>query len=250
VKTATCHPSRLRHHARHGALLFFLLGAVAHFGAAQETPNPSTRELRRPDWSKFTLPASASEKTARSVAARPALPPLPPGVEALEFSEFFKTPVGPRGLELTGRLKSLDGKRVRIFGYMVHEDLTPCNAEPGGHVTTRGHHPIPAWLTATVTGRMLFAPEPCMISMSHYGLCDDLPPQTLFVTVPTKYGQLVSYVPGPMLLTGILSVGNKTEVDGRISIARLALDPPPPSTEQVSYSTTATHTPPTQKNHP
>jgi len=39
----------------------------------------------------------------------------------------------------------------------------------------------------------------------------------------------VPYVPGLMLLTGTLSVGNMAEPDGRISVARLALDPPEPA---------------------
>lgn len=152
------------------------------------------------------------------------LPPLPDGVEELKFSEFFKTPVGDRGLEITDKLKSLDGKRVRILGFMVHEDLTRCNScvMP----KTRNGKPVPAWMEATIPGRMMFAAVPCNVSHAHYGLADDLPPQTVFVYVPDKVGQLVPYTPGPMLLTGVLSVGNKREPEGRISIVRLELDPP------------------------
>lgn len=167
--------------------------------------------------------ADAEAKLAVKSAPKFELPPLPEGVEELKFSEFFKTPVGDRGLELTEKLKSMDGKRVRIFGYMVHEDLTRCNS----CVTpkTRNGKPVPAWMEATIPGRMMFTAVPSNVSHAHYGLADDLPPQTVFVYIPEKIGQLVPYTPGPMLLTGVLSVGNKREPEGRISIVRLELDP-------------------------
>lgn len=152
------------------------------------------------------------------------LPPLPEGVEELKFSTFFKLPVGPRGLELTDRLKALDGKRVRILGHMVKEDLTPCNSCPVTPV--QGKRALPAWMEFVVPGRMMFTENPAMVSHAHYGLADDLPPQTIFVTVPDKFGELVPYTPGPMLLTGVLSVGNKPEADSRISVVRLTLDLP------------------------
>jgi hypothetical protein len=58
------------------------------------------------------------------------------------------------------------------------------------------------------------------------GLADDLPPSTVRVLVPTCREQAVPFAPGLMLLTGTLSVGNRAETDGRVSIARLELDPP------------------------
>jgi hypothetical protein len=44
--------------------------------------------------------------------------------------------------------------------------------------------------------------------------------------------QPVPYTPGLMLLTGTLSVGNRPEPDGRISLVRLELDPPSPGAKQ------------------
>src|SRR5688500_1490472 len=55
-------------------------------------------------------------------AAPQTLPPLPRGVMELKFSEFFVSPVGPRGLAFTEKLLGLDGKRVRIAGYMVEQE--------------------------------------------------------------------------------------------------------------------------------
>src|SRR6188768_3927175 len=48
-------------------------------------------------------------KPVRQIALdRVQLPPLPEGVEELKFAEFFKMPVGPRGLELTERALALN----------------------------------------------------------------------------------------------------------------------------------------------
>jgi hypothetical protein len=147
-------------------------------------------------------------------------------VEELRFADFFKLPVGPEGLELTPSLRALDGKRVRVLGYMVREDLTPCNSCP--IIQTKGRRPAPAWMSLTVAGRMMLTAAPASVSHAHYGLADDLPPQTVFVTVPDKFGELVPYTSGPMLLTGVLSVGSKIEPDARASLVRLTLDPPQP----------------------
>jgi len=135
-----------------------------------------------------------------------ALPPLPAGVAELKFNEFFVQPVGKRGLELTPRLRGLDGKRVRILGYMVRQEQPP-------------------------PGRILLSPMPAEIHEHDNGLADDLPPSLVFVSVPTVPQEPVPHVPGLMLLIGTLSVGNRVEPDGRISAVRLTLDPPPQSQE-------------------
>lgn len=133
--------------------------------------------------------------------AAPAIPPLPAGVSELRFRDFFVQPVGPRGLELTDTLCQLDGKKVRILGYMARQE-----------------QPVP--------GVFLFNAIPVRLNEEHYGLADDLPAATLFVSVPVNRDQVVPYTPQPMLLTGTLSLGNREEADGRISTVRLALDPP------------------------
>ncbi len=116
----------------------------------------------------------------------------------LAFNEFFAFPVGPRGLTLTPKLQNLDGKQVRILGYMVRQGA-----------------PSP--------GLFLLAPLPLRLHDSEYGLADDLPSATLFVHLPEYKNQVVPYIRGPLLLIGSLSVGNQEVVDGRISIVRLTL---------------------------
>jgi hypothetical protein len=146
-------------------------------------------------------PADAVMTNNSAKAATIALPALPAGVGELKFSEFFVQPIGPRGLELTEKLHGLDGRRVRMLGYMVHQERPP-------------------------PGRFLLTPMPADIHEHDNGLADDLPASTVYVSVPTVRDQAVPYAPGLMLLTGTLSVGNRTEPDGRISVVRLALDPP------------------------
>ena len=181
-------------------------------------PQPSPEQSQPSQWEIIPQSKTAQEKLALKKVD---LPPLPEDVEELDFRDFFVTPVGDRGLTLTERLRSLDGRRVRLVGYMVYEDLTRCNS----CVTPRtlGGRPVPAWMEATVPGRMMLTSRPAAVSHFHYGLADDLPPQTVFVTVPDKIGQLVPYTPGPMVITGILSVGSHKEMDGRTSLVRLNL---------------------------
>jgi hypothetical protein len=145
--------------------------------------------------------AQAAKKPGKPVPVVAKLPALPEGVAELKFSEFFVQPVGPRGLELTEKLRGLDGRRVRMLGYMVQQEEPP-------------------------PGTFLFSPMPAQVHEHDNGLADDLPSSTVRVAVPACPNQAVPFMPGLMLLTGTLSVGNRAEVDGRVSVARLTLDPP------------------------
>ena len=75
-------------------------------------------------------------------------------------------------------------------------------------------------------GVFILSPYPAQIHDHDNALADDLPPTVVHVSVPTSRDQPVPPSPRPLLLTGTLSVGNRTEADGRISVVRLALDPP------------------------
>src|SRR5687768_7529644 len=125
-------------------------------------------------------------------------PPLPKEVTELKFSDFFLTPIGPRGLELTDKLKELDGKRVRILGHMVRQEHA-------------------------LKGAFLLTPVP--VQLHDHDSSDDLPPACVRVSAPP--GIEVGYTPKLLLLTGTLSVGNREENDGRISMVRLSLDESP-----------------------
>jgi hypothetical protein len=128
------------------------------------------------------------------------VPALPSGVSELKFRDFFVNPVGPAGLALTEKVKDLEGKRVRILGYMVQKE----NKCPG---------------------TFLLTPLPVQLHEEHYGLADDLPAATLFVFDAANRDKYVKYTPNLLRVTGILSLGNREESDGRISVVRLTLHP-------------------------
>jgi len=157
---------------------------LAHDHGAAPT---SLAKAIQPPRSSDTLPAK--------------LPKLPKSITELKFGDFFVRPVGPRGLELTEKLRALNGQRVRILGYMAQEET-----------------PVP--------GQFLLEPIPVQIHGHDNSLADDLPPSSLHVISPEHQGQPVPFTPQLLLLTGVLEVGNRAEPGGRISIARLTLDPP------------------------
>jgi hypothetical protein len=142
--------------------------------------------------------AKAASKNSGPI---PELPRLPQGVTELKFSDFFVNPVGSRGLEMTGKLRSLDGRRVRILGYMAHREVQP-------------------------PGLFLLAPYPLQVHDHDNSLAEDFPVGVMTVYVPTLQGQPVPHATGLMLLTGVVKLGNQEEADGRMSLVRLELDPP------------------------
>ncbi len=188
-------------------LVLFILLQLAVYGQAHgqdqttlEKPVTSTRRQQRK--AEVYPPVQAPQPSADAQADVPLrLPPLPDGVAELKFNEIFQRPVGPLGLEYTERAKSLDGKKVRILGFMVKQGIK-------------------------MNGKLLFAPYPMITHESEYGLAEDLPPSTIVVDVPTHPDLAVPYTPGLLLLTGTLSLGPRNEPDGRVSHVRLLLDPP------------------------
>lgn len=155
----------------------------------------------------FGIPAHATDQLggnadalASAISAAGRLPAAPEGVTDLKFSDLYVSPVGPRGLELTDKARALDGKRVRMLGYMVEQDaLTP--------------------------GVMMLAPFKLSTHESEYGLCDDLPPTVVFVSVPSSRDAAVPFTPGPLLLTGRLELVRRViGPDERAGFVHLVLD--------------------------
>lgn len=124
----------------------------------------------------------------------------------LGLNEFYKLPVGPKGLEPTDKLLSLQGKRVQVQGYMVREE----DASPGLLMLT----PLPASLAELADGPS-----------------DYLPPATLFVRLPAENAAgVVAYRPGLWNVAGTLDLGARPEINERISYVRLL----PASVESVT----------------
>jgi len=129
------------------------------------------------------------------------LPPPLLGITDLKFNEFFVLPIGPLGLEPTEKLLSLDGKRVRLLGYMVRQEQAP-------------------------VASFLFTAIPMQIHEHDNALADDLPPAIVRVKVPTCQDKPVPFVRDLLALTGTLHLGNSAEADGRATFVRMDLDPP------------------------
>lgn len=120
------------------------------------------------------------------------------GITDLKFNELYKMPVGPRGMEPSTKMMSLNKKQVRIVGYMAKEE-TP------------------------TSGLFIIAPLPVNMGDEDDKFADDMPANSIYVHLENP-SLLVNYMPGLISLTGLLSVGNVTETDDRVSYIRLLLD--------------------------
>jgi hypothetical protein len=135
-----------------------------------------------------------------AVAVSGALPPPSAGTTDLKFHELFKLPVGPRGLEPSKKLVGLNGKQVRMVGYMAKEE-----------------NPTP--------GMFILSPLPVNMGDEDESFADDLPASAVFVHMPISANDVVPYLPGLIKLTGVLQFGAQQEPDGRVSTVRIVLDP-------------------------
>jgi len=158
------------------------------------------------------------------------LPPLPAGVEELKFADFYKMPVGPKGLEPSEKLLGLNGRKVRLSGFFVFEDWSTCSCPQTPPPTVLSPAAAcraamqPAWMKHVVPGRIMLAPVPTTVSLGHYGLCDDLPPQVAYLEVAPRFGEPVFYQPGVFAVIGTLTLGTKEEADGRTSYVHVKVE--------------------------
>lgn len=126
--------------------------------------------------------------------------PSPPLIE-LAFHDFFQTPVGPAGLEISDALRQADGQNVRLVGYMVQQES-----------------PVP--------GRFFLTPRPVQMSENADGDADDLPPATVVVYLdPEQKDWKVPHVRGLLSVSGQLRLARQEESCGRVSWVQLQLGP-------------------------
>lgn len=147
-------------------------------------------------------PASTPARTPAALAVHKDLGKPPAGVTDLKFHDIFKTPVGDKGLEPSATLLALDGKRVRMVGYMVYQQPEP-------------------------RGMFLLSPLPAEISDEDEPLADDLPPSVVAVEIAGAANRPVPLLPGLIRISGVLHVGARTDTaSGRIGAVQIALDAP------------------------
>ena len=123
---------------------------------------------------------------------------LAAGATDLTLHELYQMPIGPRGLVPSAKLLALDGKQVRVTGYMVAED------EP-------------------VAGRLILAPMPTQLVDEDEPESDDLPPNVIYVNFPSSIQ--THSMRGQIRLTGTLLLGAVAQSDGRLAAIRLELSP-------------------------
>lgn len=152
--------------------------------------------------------------TAAAEEAAPTAQASPDAATDLKFRELFVLPIGPRGLTPTAKLLSLNGKRVRIVGYMARQEV-----------------PVP--------GLFILSPLPVLMGDADDSLADDLPASAVFVHVDG--GVALPHVDGLLRLTGTLSVGALDEADGHVSAVRLQLDPAVANAMVASSTARAAH---------
>lgn len=123
----------------------------------------------------------------------------------LRFSEFFKLPIGPRGFEISPKLQSLNGKPVRIAGYMARQD---------------GETAVP--------GLFILSPIPVTLGDEDESFADDLPASILYVHLkPGDRAYFVKHMSGLIGVHGTLEIGSSPEIDGRVSFVRLRINGEP-----------------------
>jgi hypothetical protein len=202
-----------------GTAIFF---ATRLEGVSEDSPR---KRIRGSGVERQVVTAPSQLPVSRWTDEPVNLPPLPEGVEDLKFSNFFKMPVGPLGLEVTDQLRGMEGKMVRLVGYFVFEDWSSCSCPaPEPVPKVRGGRMQPAWMQHVIPGRVMMSSLPMSVSLGHYGLSEDLPPQLVFVRIGSRFGEPVFHRPGLFAVTGKLSLGNREEPDGRISFVRLEVE--------------------------
>ena len=236
------HPANVARYRIHMKPLQFsaLLTLLSTAAIAAEVTAPNTASSPNSRSAKRLSNVIPAQRPSAKTPVLPPRPPAPEGVTDLSFEDFYQMPIGPRGMEFTDKIKELNGKRVRLAGFQIAEMVGVCNSEPNATSPARKARAI---FEASVPGRVLLSPLPDSVNFNHYALCEDLPPQIAFVTVPELFGQVVPQHPGPLLITGILDLGNKPEPDGRVSAVRITLDPTPKLSSNTLSVQPATATP-------
>jgi len=133
---------------------------------------------------------SSAKKTVATAVVTNATPPAP-----IELRELLDP--GP-ALRPSAKALALDGKRVRVRGFMAEME------EP-------------------IEGAFYLVPRPLKLDESGAGT-GDLPLESILVAVPGAEGRALPHVAGALEGTGLLEVGNRADDKGRVSNFRLRLD--------------------------
>jgi len=123
--------------------------------------------------------------------------------QGMTFQEFFKSPIGPRGMEFTPKALALQGQLVSLSGFMVKTDLLR-------------------------QGRFFLAPKALEVNEADDGPANDLPVHTVLVKLdPSQASLVLAHQEGVMRVEGKLDIGREENNLGEVSWIRLLASPLP-----------------------
>ena len=115
------------------------------------------------------------------------------------FGDLLQHPIGPQGLEITQKAKSIQGQNVRLRGYMVKSEEDSI-------------------------GQFYFAPLPIQLSEHADGPANDLPASAVLVKLdPSQANWAISHKAGALVLEGTLRIGRHEDAQGTVSWFQLQL---------------------------
>ena len=141
-----------------------------------------------------------ADKVPSALAVRAKLAEPPAGTQELKVQDMFRMPVGPKGIEVSERLASLDGQHVRMVGFMVR------SSEPR-------------------SSAFILTPMPVEISDEDEAEADDIPFSAVLVRLPAPPAQPIPNLDGLLQVSGVLRVSNVEDADSsRIFAVSIELD--------------------------
>src|SRR6202022_1749087 len=108
--------------------------------------------------------------------------------QPLSFKELFEA--SPRELKPSQKLLALQGRRVKMVGYMAQMEMPPA-------------------------GAFYLASQPVVCGEGGGGTAD-LPPDAVRVVIRSAKGKHLEHSPRLLEVTGILELGNRVEEDGQV----------------------------------
>jgi hypothetical protein len=144
-------------------------------------------------------PKDVQMHLALSLALQLAAAPAAAGADPapLRFDQVLATRPGGQ-LDLSPRVRSLAGQRVRMVGFMARMEVA-------------------------AGGAFYLVPRPLTTDESGAGSAD-LPLEAVRVVVRSARGQPLAYIPRALEVVGVLEVGQRIEPDGLPSTLRIVLD--------------------------
>lgn len=169
---------------RSSSLLLALLVCGGAFAAMYASRVPSGPELPE-------IPTKASPLPTAPIPEFATWPEL-------QMKHLFKNPIGDYGLEYSDSARSMDGKPVRIIGFMAQTDWKQDNV-------------------------FILSSFPLILHDREYGQADEIPAGAVLVEMPK--GETVAFTKGLMMLSGTLRLGRFEAPGDRPLWAKLELHP-------------------------